>query len=566
MEKKQILRESVKRLLELNISDAEIISNLKSVGVEEKTAREILDDVKSGKVIVEPKPQREPVQVQRRAQSREKPLYQPPGEDEDIFTSAYEEEEEPATPVIKKPVKNPLYMTPTASTADMTRLWEKGIITTVDAKLSEMERIKRDIDSVLDAKIAERLKAEKKKIEMVFESQRTLFAQKVEARLEAKAEEIKKVIEARAKEMGDINFKIQQEVARIQSDKKFNAEMMSTINEKVESLELVKSKMISETQGALINTESKFDEFMKESLKKRSELEARVNQSLELESKITEGLLQDARQKINEIKAQEQKELKDEIHSKMDELDELIEKVDPDGIARMISQFKDLGNELVKRQKQVDSQLDALDSKVDRTLKAKSDEFDRIIAQKSAELNAKMVNKLEKADKYFNEEFSKFSQEYEDFKKEVSKIENDNLAELEKEYSASIDELFAKNLIAWDKELKEREKQIDDIVNVVDVEKFNATMESLDLFKKQFLKTISESIADYNKSKKELGETIIARDKKINEYLHRIDSKMQQLSDFEKKFSKDVAELIGKIPEDKLPPKDDSSKKTKSKA
>ena len=87
-------------------------------------------------------------------------------------------------------------------------------------------------------------------------------------------------------------------------------------------------------------------------------------------------------------------------------------------------------------------------------------------------------------------------------------------------------------------------------------------MESLDLFKKQFVNTVTTSVEDYNKSKKELAQAIIERDKTINDYLKRIDEKIKELNDFEQKFAKEVSELIDEVPEEKL--KKASLKKSKS--
>ncbi len=523
MEKKKILKDSVKNLLKLNISDKEIIENLKSVGISDDEARVILQETKddiSGKSPAEKKSAESEEKTSEETVEEaaeyigaqlmgEEPVYEPPKKkysasdnskiSTDIYSRVYDEleKDDMQTPVIEKQINNPIYST---ASSNMSDLWEKGILATIDSKLSEMQKIKGDLDNVLDEKINSKVGAESQKIQTILDSQRTLYANKIDAHLEAKADEMVKVIDAKARHMVDIYAKVQDELSKVQAEKRLNQEFLKSINDKLAQIDSIKSQMISDTNTSLINMESKFGEFMDESKTKRKEMEQQINRALQLESKITEGLMNDARNRIDALALDKQNELSKRIQEKIHELDEMTKQVDPQGINQRLVRMKELEKTLVERQKQID----------------------RIIDSKFGEVRKELV----------------------DFKKEVSKIEEANLGELRKQYSSDVDELFAKNILVWNKKLVEKQREVDEIKKSMDIEKFNATMESLDLFKDQFVNTIKKSVSDYNKTKTELANRIMARDKAINDYLKEIDAKMNELTKMQKAFADSATKLM----------------------
>ena len=509
MEKKTILKDSVRNLLRLNISDKEIIENLKSVGIAEEDAREILAETKaddSGKRQSEKTYSIPPVKVPP------KNTISVTEKDDDIYSQVYDELEDNSlkTPVIKKPVKNPSYEIGESSGTDVAELWEKGVLATVDAKLAEMQKIRSDINSVIDLKVAEKVQLESKKFQTILDSQRTLYQSKIDSHLEARSSEIHKVVEAKAREVQDAYTKVQDTLTRVLSEKKFSAEMLQAIDDKTTQLDTIRSQMISETNSSIIQRESKFNDFMDDSKQKRSDMEERINRALQLESKITEGLIQDANQKIDRLAIDKERELTQKVQEKITALEEMTRKVDPTGIQATLRRLEELEKSLVERQKEIDKFIDA---RLSEGFKA-------------------MDSRLKQEDKAFDE-----------FKKKVAKIEAGNLEELRKEYAADVDEIFAQNLDAWDKKLREKSKEVDDIKKKFDVEKLNATMESLDLFKEQFVNTVNKSIKDYNKTKTDLAQHIMDRDKAISDYLKSIDEKLQQLSEFQDALKKSTANL-----------------------
>jgi hypothetical protein len=542
--KKKILKESITRLLQLGIPDLDIIQNLQSVGVPESLAKSILKETKEELAGKQSKQSLKPVsEIKNLVASGEKQVEDKPvsksdsesavsgdveSEEEliDEFYDDREKEDDSNLPdslsEIKKSIVEDKVETDSSSgkknssleietsvsheASDVSSLWEKGILATVDAKLTEMERIRDELDKVLDQKISEKMKVEIKKVEAVLESERALFYNKIDSHLESKAEELKNVIAAQSKQLQDVNAKAADILSKVGVEKKFNAELLNSLNEKIASIETLRSQMLSQLNQSQLEQSLKFKNFMDESAKRREELEARISRALQLESKIAEGLIEDAKNRIEEMRLDKDAELSKKINEKVKELDDIIAKIDPKGIV-----------ETGKRIKILDEQVTKKISEIDALLEKKFNDADRKIEESISEMQAA----LEKA-------------------------EDERFAKLKEEYAQAMDEMFSQELEIWDKKIKSKEEEIEKLKEQIDIEKFNASLESLDIFKDQFVNTISKSIDDYNRAKKELAEKVIARDKAINDYLKRIDSKLAELSEFQQKFSKKFAEMLDK--------------------
>jgi hypothetical protein len=556
--KKKILKESITRLLQLGIPEADIVQNLQSVGVQESLAKSILRETKEElagkqskqsakaaseikKLVASDEKQVEDKPVSKSSsesgdsgnvQSEEELIdefYDEENKEDDSGSSDYlneikksivEDKVEEDSGVGKKNYSLETEAPVSKEASDVSSLWEKGILATVDAKLTEMERIRDELDKVLDQKISEKMKVEIKKVEAVLESERALFYNKIDSHLESKAEELKNVIAAQSKQLQDVNAKAADILSKIQVEKKFNAELLNSLNEKIASIETLRSQMLSQLNQAQMEQGLKFKTFMDESAKRREELEARISRALQLESKIAEGLIEDAKNRIETMRLDKDAELSKKINDKVKEIDDIIAKLDPKGVV-----------ESAKRIKVLDEQITKKISEIDALLEKKFSDVDRKIEESISE----MQSALEKA-------------------------EDERFAELKEEYSQAMDEMFSQELEIWDKKIKSKEEEIEKLKEQIDVEKFNAALESLDLFKDQFVNTISKSIDDYNKAKKELAEKVIARDKAINDYLKRIDSKLAELSEFQQKLSKEFAATL-----DKLESSTDTSAEKKSK-
>ena len=112
VDKSPLVMDSVRRLVRLKVTDKEIISYLQNVGFSEQQAVEVLAEAKTKEGVKEEIVERAPAPAPR----------------EKVSKSAR------------------------ATSKDLTRLWEKGIIVTVNDKLDEMKKVRKDLDKVLDKK------------------------------------------------------------------------------------------------------------------------------------------------------------------------------------------------------------------------------------------------------------------------------------------------------------------------------------------------------------------------------------------------------------------------------
>ncbi|MEM4364217.1 MAG: hypothetical protein QXS90_03000, partial [Candidatus Diapherotrites archaeon] len=322
--KRKLLKESIDRLFGLGLSESEILDNLKAVGVDEKVALEIMAELK-GKKKPEPKVVKESQAVLSHVQSNVVSEPNSGISDTDFFEDVYvEPEEEPKPKVTKvnevkvenvpqvsssKPVSDlKPDLEPNLKNESLNELWEKGILATVDARLTEMQKIKEELDNIIDSKIAEKFKVEAKKFDAVFDSQVQIFNAKLNAKLDSKLNEISKVLEAKAKELEDANSLVQEALNKLNAEKKLNAEILNSINDKLNNIDTLRSQLSSEMNVFFETNNSKFNDFLAESVRKRDEIEARITRSLQLESKITEGLIEDAKQKIDAMSFEKEAE------------------------------------------------------------------------------------------------------------------------------------------------------------------------------------------------------------------------------------------------------------------
>ncbi len=508
MDRKKVLKDSIAKLIELGVSDEEIVANLGSVGIEKDDAAEALAEAK-GELLREPARKNETGQQGGReaegkyadseasAEEIAEGLTTPQqGSEEDISAEILEEAQQKAPASPRQPKKD--YSIPPRSAQDnISELWEKGILSTVDSKLDEMRAIRKELDSVLDSKISEKVKKESIKVETVLESQSALFSGRMDAHLQAKASEIRKVLEARASHLEDLHEKVQESLRKIQGEKKFTSELLNSVNEKLSSLETAKSQVISEANSSIITIESKFAEMADANESSRKDAEEKLTAALNLSAKICQDMTDDAAQKIERLELEKNEELDKKIASKLKDIEEMSSAVDIEKITQTISQIDGLETQLKGKLRSLDEEIANASEKVDSRIEAKFNELSKAASKKAAE-----------------------------------QLEN-----LRKEYAAGVDELFSENLEAWDRQIAEKKREMDLVKDEVDLEKLRATMESLEVFKQQFLTTVKKSVDDYNKSKKELSIAMISREKAFDEFLRRLDSKVAELSELKKELS-----------------------------
>ena len=71
-----------------------------------------------------------------------------------------------------------------------------------------MEKLKEEIDTVIDAKVSQLLEKEVKKMEVLMDSQRNLITNKVDSTLETKSRQIETMIDTKIAELKNVNIPI----------------------------------------------------------------------------------------------------------------------------------------------------------------------------------------------------------------------------------------------------------------------------------------------------------------------------------------------------------------------
>lgn len=340
VEKNEALLESVKKLLSMGVSDKEILDSLVGMGSTKSEAEGLLRRAKNA-----------PAEEKQKMES-------------DILSSqGFEENSGPARTTV------PSFDLGAASSEDdlsnrekkMLELWEKGIFATVDSKLSEMEKIKREIDKSLEKKAEAAFEKEVKKLSTVFESQRVLALEKANTVLDQKKKEFESLVDTKIVDLKKLNSMSEEFLKKLDSQSKFNQALIEEIDSKVSGLEELKSRFLKDFNKTLADYSSKVEGFMKQSEDKRNELNQRINRSLNLETKIVEGLMTDAQNKIDNLAISKATELEGVINSKISAKSQSLEAIFYQEQKKMNKFFLDTKKEVeevVKKIEQKEKQID----------------------------------------------------------------------------------------------------------------------------------------------------------------------------------------------------------------
>ena len=189
------------------------------------------------------------------------------------------------------------------SEAVLAGLWKKGILTTVSQNLAEMKKIRADIESALNKRASAIAKKEVDKVKAFFDAQRTLILESVDSRLEQKTKQLDKMLDDKIRELKEVSKEIKADSAKLEKLRGTQKDGLRQVAETLEGLEEAKNSLVSEMNSELIKSKSAVEEFLEKSQKKLDEIDARINETLQLESSIVEGLVRDADAKIDEAVA-----------------------------------------------------------------------------------------------------------------------------------------------------------------------------------------------------------------------------------------------------------------------
>lgn len=540
MGKKEMLLDSIKKLLALNVSEAEILLNLRDIGVDEENAKTLIAEAKgmplqkqeeeeiskdSGKVmrdaaekLAESNKMDETILNEEAAEMGR--AYGVKDEEEHEFEEVETPKPKPAKkekfaekkipkkkPEQPKVIVQPTELPPAQSYVNLNRLWEKGILVTVDQRLNEMKKIREELDRVIDEKVRQLVQKEFERERILLESQQKLLSEKSDAKLNDKAREISEIIDAKIREMKSLNDSVRESIKMLEKKEIEYKKALGDVEARIGDIQSTKQKLLQEMSAELIKSKSAAQDFLEQASLKMQEIDERVSKTLELQSHIAEGVIKDARDKIDTLALEKAEEIKKEIDVELKALREMKEKVNPDRINSQLDKLEKIAAQLAEEQKIV---FRSVDSKIQAKLK----EFDRAASKRLEEKESKLVGLQDLVEYKIKQAVSDYKTEY------------------DKELSAKIAELESV-----------REK----IVSDIDPDSFKTAMRDLDTFKMQFLKVIEQNVGKFNAAINSINEQSNKLEEQINLRIKKIDQKMKELDEFEKTFAEEMGVAVDKV-------------------
>ncbi|MFA4907431.1 MAG: hypothetical protein WC602_04115, partial [archaeon] len=181
---------------------------------------------------------------------------------------------------------------------------------------------------------------------MVFDAQKTLIIDKTNSALESKSSEIAKKIEERISKLKEIDSEIKHDLEKVEKANEMNARMATSVSLKLEEISKTKSELVREMNSELIKSKSELEEyrgqieaFLKDAQSGLVDIDQRLNSTLQLQSRIAESVLKEARDKIDKLALQKNQQLEQQLRNQLSEVLALKQKIDPQ---KLESEFHDL--------------------------------------------------------------------------------------------------------------------------------------------------------------------------------------------------------------------------------
>ncbi|MBM3282382.1 MAG: hypothetical protein FJY86_03530 [Candidatus Diapherotrites archaeon] len=365
---------------------------------------------------------------------------------------------------------------PPSSPLATEKLWEKGILSTVDAKLGQMERLKKELDDVIETRIQAHYDSMEKKLEALFEAQRELYKFKMDAQLDAKTKEVEEILDQKINDIKTLNLSTQEDLQRIKGQKMIIEDMAKEFSEKTSNLETTKKAILQDVGEKLEELETKVNELMSETESRVQNVENRATKTLELEEKITSNLSVQMEEQANKIVEEKVEDLRMEIKKEIVELKKLGADLASKDIQEVVQEFKDMNTTLEKTKKGIDELLEQKTRDIDKAMDQKLNSIDKIV-------NTKMETIVNEKEQSFSKKVEVQSMDVNSLKRELGQ------------------------------KLLETETR----------------MQALDGFQKQFLETLKKSNAEREDLMSTLKKKIDTFDARMDEKISIVDQRLKQL-------------------------------------
>lgn len=445
MEEEELLLRSIERLIKLNVSDKEIIINLKQIGVEEEKARELIAKAKGQKAIPAEKEEEFPEELEKVVEEKHK---------KEERAESYK-----ATESKLEKYGGEAYSAPNPAISE---LWKRGILLTVNQKLEEMKKLKKEIDMVLEERVRKVTDVEKKKIQTLMESQRDLLAEEIKALLESKATEVEEIIDIKIAEMNALNKEIKKNLETAQEKQKEQKLILTEFEQSKKELKQLKEKMLSEMNTDLAKSQSELEDTLEAVNEKLNEIDTRVDKTLQLETTIVDSLVSDTEAKIDKITEEKKEELVAEIEEEIEKMEGIRAEIEPEKIKEKIKKLEEDKEDLEGFKQAMSEEMQVFVSK----------ELGKALKENQKELQE------------FKKEFVKQFEEEIDLKTIIT--ERDNFEAFKKQFITTIE----KNVEKFNSSIQEMNAKAAEIVKQFNVraQHIDEKISELDRFEENFAK------------------------------------------------------------------------------
>jgi hypothetical protein len=500
--------ENIKKLINLGMGEEEIISQLNKMGLNEDDAKELIDISKGVKKVVDSKKIKD-TKTQEPEQPKEELLPKDLFKDDDIadikninedkkeeqkdndfdVTSGlnvddfnkYIDNKDENTKKEEKTKNNSnddfnldKNYDINIDTTDKSSIWQSGLLTTLNTKLSEIEDKQKEIEVFVKKRIEEEINKYKK----IQETTKQLLLTKIGEKL---SEEKELVVNNVTKQLAQIKIeqaKLNKSISEIDTGKK-------EITEKVKELDTIKEKIVNDSEK--VQTEIK--KVAATTTVKINEKTKQINEILTLQSKISQGLIKNTKTAVeNQIK--DIKDFKERVESQInpkklyDKLEEL-EKFKEQLANRYDTRFEAVKTEFLKKAH------DAFKQKIENELNVFNEKL-KTFKDIREEVNQKTDPEL----------ISKKIKELEIFEKQLINNIDEKITQSLKIYESGITQEFKVKINEFDEQIKKAEK------HMLDLNAAKQTAKELNGFKDQFIAIIDKNIEKMNKTMSFLEEKI----------------------------------------------------------
>lgn len=457
--------ENIRQLKKMGLTDEALLNELEQTGVPKVQAERWLRQARDGTTDATQKEMQQPKATLASAPTPVEYPTTPP-----VMQA-------PTAPIVtpSRPVVAPAYNSPAPDTS-IAKLWESGILATVDSKLSQMEKMKNDLDNVIEGKVSEHNAVMEKKMEALFDAQRELFRFKMDATLESKTKEIEQVFDQKIAEIKQMNIATQEDLQRVKGQKMMIQDLVGDITTKTESLEQTRRMIIDDASRKLETLQEKVNELVQTTDERVHDVEMRATKTLELEEKITQGLTEQVETQADRILEKKVVDLREEMRGEIVQLKKLGADLASQDIQKTLQDFVQLNKEMETRKREIDA----------------------LVSQKSREMDAMTEKKTLDIDKIVN-----------------TKMET-IVANKEQEFFKKVEDESAQ-LLKTHREISQK---------ILEIE---TTMQNLDLFKKQFLDIVRKANQEREDETIQLKKKMEAFDARANEKITLVESRLKQL-------------------------------------